>query len=1341
MYHGMAIAWLISIFIGRLNPSPVVGEAIVSHQTHTNTEVLSGFCSPQITWRTASLPLYCFDLDKIYQSEASWKTPTHRYFTGGITFDPACGAVQLSARDTVIFGKCDSTFYAKLYRKFQAIDNLGNQWDTVQVMTFQKADRKRLFFPKDTILQTCSPTGAAIPTLTPFWISTFKDTVLLSNLSCGFIGMIKTAEIASCKLGRSIQRIATLFDPCLQQTIAVDTVNIFIGDTQAPIVKTPVLIQDVRLGPMACTGSIPTSYDALRQIFPISVSDCDLAQVNLSVKTLKLLPNGIDSSYQATIYPVVNGFLTNIPIGKNRLIIKAVDGCGNSKTDSLIFRVVDLTAPVINCPADQMLSLDNNGAARLSAADFSNSVTDNCGIKWVKIRRLVTRACLSIFDRNGNGRLDLGDGLVSENGTFYTPLVSYLDFQCCDLNANALLEIWAEDLAGNRSRCTFGLEVSDPTLPICLPPNDTTVLCNDENLWDPTFFGKAKVLNDPCGQIIVRELSPIETFDNCGVGQLVRRWQAVKNANTTREIKSREVKQIIQVKGIRDYGFRLPADTAVVCSKLKDAPKLSLQENGCDLLAFSYSDNRSLPVGNECYIIYRTFQIINWCEFKENKPIVSITRDPAKNGKLGEKAFWVLVRQDGKTYLDADNDETNANPTSKGYFTDSDETPAITSTGRWQYTQIIRVYDNTPPSLSATDNLQFSGRFSDCSGDVNLALTVNEDCSPETITFLIQFDRDSDGSIDQELPPSALAGTYPRYRIQGRFPFGKHLFMVTATDGCGNVTRRTIPFSVLDKEGPKPNCINGLVVNLSPVAPNTDVDGDGDIDRGAVSIFATDLIAKEGSDCSGTIRYSIFKSDDIESGAIKPNPDNSSLILTCDDRPSVLVYVYAWDVWGNKQYCETYVYVDDSKYKTCPQPGTASINGMIRTYTNSVVPRIPVKLSSNLRTTDTTDNKGVFNFSQLEAFNNYTITPQSPNDYSNGVSTYDLVMLTRHILNEERLTSPYQYIAGDIDRSGSITTLDVLLLRRLVLRLDQKFARNTSWRFIDASYRFPDALNPFAEEPPALRRVNNLDGQLLDVDFIGIKIGDINGNVDINAANANAVELRSQAAPITMNLDNQHLVAGKTYKIQLELKDLAQLQGLQYGLQFNPAALELNGIQYATLQEEDLNLNDLERGLMQFSWSRGISLGGDLNSTALCTLEFTALQTGELEEFVQFSNRLLHPEAYTEDLQIHPLELFWNGKNTAGADNDPVFQLHQNRPNPFGEDTVIEFDLPTPERATLVIRDVAGRTLYRTSASYLAGRHQITVSKSELGAQGLLYYSLETPKFAATKRMVVLNTN
>jgi hypothetical protein len=316
----------------------------------------------------------------------------------------------------------------------------------------------------------------------------------------------------------------------------------------------------------------------------------------------------------------------------------------------------------------------------------------------------------------------------------------------------------------------------------------------------------------------------------------------------------------------------------------------------------------------------------------------------------------------------------------------------------------------------------------------------------------------------------------------------------------------------------------------------------------------------------------------------------------------------------------------------------------------------------------------------------------------------------------------------------------VLLLRRLVLRLDQKFARNTSWRFIDSRYRFPDQLNPFAEIPPAARQINNLDGQLLDVDFIGIKIGDINGNVDLDATNANQVELRSQAEAMPMVLIDEKLIPGRTYSVALNLKDLKSLLGLQYSLQFDPNALELSQVHYAALQEEDISWNDLERGMLHFSWNKGLS-SGENESTMLCTLEFTALEAINLRAALHLSTRILRPEAYTSDLLIHPIQLVWKTKgDDLTFQQDLVFQLYQNRPNPFGNDTVIEFDLPFQERATLIVRDLAGRILYRTTADYLAGHHQITLSKSILGASGLLYYSLETPNFAATKKMVVLNT-
>jgi hypothetical protein len=56
-----------------------------------------------------------------------------------------------------------------------------------------------------------------------------------------------------------------------------------------------------------------------------------------------------------------------------------------------------------------------------------------------------------------------------------------------------------------------------------------------------------------------------------------------------------------------------------------------------------------------------------------------------------------------------------------------------------------------------------------------------------------------------------------------------------------------------------------------------------------------------------------------------------------------------------------------------------------------------------------------------------------------GVSTFDLVLITRHILGETLLDSPYKLIAADVDNSGYISVSDLIQLRELILSVRTSF--------------------------------------------------------------------------------------------------------------------------------------------------------------------------------------------------------------------------------------------------------------------------------------------------------------
>lgn len=120
-------------------------------------------------------------------------------------------------------------------------------------------------------------------------------------------------------------------------------------------------------------------------------------------------------------------------------------------------------------------------------------------------------------------------------------------------------------------------------------------------------------------------------------------------------------------------------------------------------------------------------------------------------------------------------------------------------------------------------------------------------------------------------------------------------------------------------------------------------------------------------------------------------------------------------------------------------------------------------------------------------------TPEKNDDVVNGVTTFDLLQIQRHILGKQVFSTPYQYIAADINQSGSISTLDLIQLRKVILNLDTKFPNNTSWRFIDAAHIFNQPEEVLTKYWPTQVLIK-IPASSRRIDFIAVKIGDLNGS-------------------------------------------------------------------------------------------------------------------------------------------------------------------------------------------------------------------------------------------------------
>ena len=145
-----------------------------------------------------------------------------------------------------------------------------------------------------------------------------------------------------------------------------------------------------------------------------------------------------------------------------------------------------------------------------------------------------------------------------------------------------------------------------------------------------------------------------------------------------------------------------------------------------------------------------------------------------------------------------------------------------------------------------------------------------------------------------------------------------------------------------------------------------------------------------------------------------------------------------------------------------------------------------------------TDSLGYFIAANMPAVEEYSISVEKDTNYINGVSSADLIKIRKHILGVALLDSPYKIIAADANNSGTVSTVDIIRIQKQILAIQEGFGEEgaPSWRFVPAGFQFPDPTIPFDTDFPESGFISSLEADFLFVDFIGIKVGDANENVE-----------------------------------------------------------------------------------------------------------------------------------------------------------------------------------------------------------------------------------------------------
>ncbi len=1157
----------------------------------------------------------------------------------------------------------------------------------------------------------------------------------------------RAKAMINCKIGASYQDIKLGTYDCVTKYMRRWTIGewscegekevvyqqtIEIVDTLAPVLLEAIPDAEVSVNSYSCTKFKPIKM-------PKAVDNCTSVHYQAVA---------YDSEWNVIGPDIYDGDEVEFKLGVNYVVYDIYDDCHNVTKDTSIVTVVDKSAPVTVCKEFLVVGISVDGTVRVPATAFDNGSYDDCALESTCVVRMDDQETFDALDTDGDGWVNMTDlyaaplactradwygefavergkdkVLQLHRGDLCQPNIWF----CCDDDASeneddVMVIFRATDVSGNSNECMVFVDIQDKTKPSISCPADVTVDCElplpslDETTLgtyilqdeDPlsALFGKiaAEHFQEPFGVhpshvvsdnedelfdgVYYDNCKPINIYvrvdintNQCNTGEITRSFYAEDNSGN----RSNVCVQTITIESEVDFDYKnikWPEDAELTtCMSEEDitATMFGVPEaadDACMLFGTSYEDqvfrfnNRDNPDADACFKLIRTWNVIDWC----NK------------------------------------DDHNSN----SYVV--------------PHKQVIKVNDPDAPVIVCDDIDPVV--TTDCEGaTVELFATATDECTPtDELFWQVKVDIDNDGDYDYKFEDLAddIVTTNDGVVLTKSFPIGQHRVFWVVEDRCGNLSTCESVFSVELNKPATPFAVDVSTVLMS---------------SGMVAIWASDLDNKSAGPCNQDAAVLISRINETFDQAA------SSITFTCQDfvdGPDVDIKFWAYvpGVPNSEDYATVTVTLQDNQgacdgFQGGSTEGTgqnAFITGRINTESSVQVPDVEVGLlggnqgASALDAT-TTNTRGEYAFPAMPMGGAYVIDPVSSTDYLNGVTTLDLVMIQRYVLGISDLESEYKIIAADVNNDNNVSAIDLVDLRSVILGVSDKFTNNDSWRFIDANYTFADKQNPLAENFSESYTIAGLDTDM-NIDFVGVKVGDVNGSVDA------ASILAQSRSRFDMIVADQSFSAGDIVQVPVRVKSGIDMIGVQFTVEFDAATLQFAGVDANGLNvlPQNIATNRSADGIVTMSWNdvEAVDLGAD---EAIVTMNFKAYAAGSIAQSFFINSKVAQAEVYNANLETMDINLTYSKESGVLASG---FELMQNTPNPFADQTVISFLLPAKADATLSVFDVTGKVLKVIKGSFDGGLNTIELNKSDLSSTGVLYYTLETDGFTDTKRMVVL---
>lgn len=406
---------------------------------------------------------------------------------------------------------------------------------------------------------------------------------------------------------------------------------------------------------------------------------------------------------------------------------------------------------------------------------------------------------------------------------------------------------------------------------------------------------------------------------------------------------------------------------------------------------------------------------------------------------------------------------------------------------------------------------------------------------------------------------------------------------------------------------------------------------------------------------------------------------------------------------------------------------------------------------------------------------------KSHGDQTNGITVSDLMKINKHILGIESFTNPFQYIAADENKSGTVTTLDVFNIRKAIT-FPQYSLIAGSWRYVpeycfedqafyDEFYDDDDFITPGTQPNPFpciwknpdetngeerhYSIVNNnfpntdswMDQVSIDPNGLGysskipwsfwaVKVGDVDCTAKIESINETSED------DSFISSGHSQIEQNQIFIVELKINGADPISAWQLGIEFAADSMEFIDILPGNASESfSLDNFGLEQVLVGELIALDFSPTGvasNLDNKIIFKIKMKALKTiDNITDHFRTKNKIIEKLFYDQNsVELSTISLKLEIEN---AEEFGFVRPHQKPyssngisalkaivyPTPFSSELNFDFSINKPDFIRLSLFDNIGRLITTHSEFANEGFNSIKLTNLDQPS-GLFWYLLET---------------